>query len=223
MDRSWAGQNHTRCRIKLGAVCKGIHEGWSGCFFTEKESWTGPQVVSGMEERKGGRKGGRSPGIKRVGPGVACEETNVAGVWAACSGWSWAVTKSHSGKNPWQEGRQESCWLRFGEGAAEGSTFSQFPPEQHRVEPEKNSSRFLSSFNGASTPPNFRVPGLEEPTQMSRLTTGHAVEGMQCLGGGFYGGHLYRQKARAIFTSPIHLLRSFLNQPQSGFQIKPFL
>ena len=43
-----------------------------------------------MEERKGGReegrKGGVSPGINRVGPGVACEETNVAGVWAAGSG-----------------------------------------------------------------------------------------------------------------------------------------
>lgn len=68
------------------SVGKGIHEGWCGSFFMQKEFCHGTQIVKGIDGRKEGSSG------------IACEEINVARIWAASSGWSLAAMKKQSRK-----------------------------------------------------------------------------------------------------------------------------
>ena len=91
---------------------------------------------------------GACPGLRKAGKGIVCEETSVAGIWAAGSGRDWAVPRSHWEKNLWQGNHRTvgKVW-RLGLQKAIHS-LSSLPPKAV-WSPGKNPSRFLSSYSGA--------------------------------------------------------------------------
>ena len=117
-------------------------------------------------------------------------------------------------------GKPQNCWQSLEAGAAEGNTFSQFPPPKSCVEPREKSIQVPFQLQRGSLPtpePLGTRSQCRRPDGQQDLLYEDAPPGLRVCGCQFYP-----QKPGALFFATIHLFHADLKPAQSGFQIKPF-